>query len=286
MDEKREEKESGQWSVVGDQKDRAEGTPTSSARTFSGEAAPQAGTSVPGTSQILPNTTPIVSLEKVVKEYGTKFKTRVLHGVSFSVQPGEFAAIIGPSGSGKSTLLNLIGALDKPTEGTLRIGGETLSGLDDEGLAALRRRYLGFIFQFHYLLPDFTALENVLMPSAIANSTPTKAQREEAKALLERVGLKDKMKNRATDLSGGQQQRVAIARALAGKKPLILADEPTGNLDQENGHEAFQLMREFNAQDGVTFLIVTHDPELANQTDRVISIVDGHIAEDRRTTTV
>jgi lipoprotein-releasing system ATP-binding protein len=120
------------------------------------------------------------------------------------------------------------------------------------------------------------------MPASIANSTPSRAQVDEAKSLLERVGLKDRMKNRSTDLSGGQQQRVAIARALAGKKPLILADEPTGNLDQENGHEAFRLMREFNARDGVTFLLVTHDPDLANQTDRVISIVDGHIAEDRR----
>jgi lipoprotein-releasing system ATP-binding protein len=227
----------------------------------------------------------IVELADVVKEYGTKIRTRVLHGVSFAVAAGEFAAIVGPSGSGKSTLLNLIGALDRPTEGLVRIAGETLSNLDDEGLARLRRRHLGFIFQFHYLLPDFTALENVLMPLEIANGRANREQVSEAKTLLERVGLKDRIHNRATDLSGGQQQRVAIARALSGRKSLVLADEPTGNLDQENGHEVFRLMREFNQQDGTTFLLVTHDPALAEQTDRIISIVDGRVAEDRQVST-
>ncbi len=224
--------------------------------------------------------TPIVQMEKVGKVYGTKIQTRVLTDVTFTVQQGEFAAIIGPSGSGKSTLLNLIGALDKPTEGAVKIGGETLSGLDDEGLARLRRRYLGFIFQFHYLLPDFTALENVLMPFSVAHGAPTRQERKEAIELLERVGLKDRMNNRATDISGGQQQRVAIARALAGRKPLVLADEPTGNLDTENSNEVFALMRDFNLKDGTTFLIVTHDPNLAERTDRIISVIDGRIAHD------
>lgn len=161
------------------------------------------------------------------------------------------------------------------------ISGESLGTLDDEGLARLRRQYVGFIFQFHYLLPDFTALENVLMPFYVAHSTPTKQEVKEAKELMERVGLKDRMNNRATDLSGGQQQRVAIARALAGRKPLILADEPTGNLDTQTGSEIFRTMRDFNEQDGTTFLLVTHDPHFAEQTDRVISVVDGRIAEDR-----
>ena len=222
-----------------------------------------------------------MELTEVGKVYGAKIQTRVLTGVSFTVQQGEFASIVGPSGSGKSTLLNLIGALDRPTEGAVRIGGETLSGLDDEGLARLRCAYLGFIFQFHYLMPDFTALENVLMPAAIANGRPTRAQRAEATTLFERIGLADRMHNRATDLSGGQQQRVAIARALAGRKPLVLADEPTGNLDTANSREIFRLMREFNRTDGVTFLFVTHDHDLAEQTDRVLSIIDGRLAEDR-----
>ena len=223
----------------------------------------------------------ILQLQDVSRIYGTVNQTRALNGVTLSVKKGEFAAIVGPSGSGKSTLLNLIGALDRPSEGIVRIGGESLSDLDDAGLARLRRRYLGFIFQFHYLMPDFSVLENVLMPFALDHGSPTNAEIQEAKMILERVGLKDKMKNRATDLSGGQQQRVAIARALAGKKPLILADEPTGNLDTENSKEAFRLMREFNETEGTTFLLVTHDPDLAQQADRIISIIDGKVADDR-----
>ncbi len=222
----------------------------------------------------------IVSLEGVGRVYGTHIKTRVLTDINISIQRGEFAAIVGPSGSGKSTLLNLIGALDKPTEGTVRIGGNTLQGLDDDGLASLRRKFVGFIFQFHYLLPDFSALENVVMPYAIVNGTPTSEQMKQGKNLLDRVGLKDKMKNRTTDLSGGEQQRVAIARALAGSKPLVLADEPTGNLDTENGNEIFGLMRQFNKDENITFLLVTHDPRLAAFTDRIISIVDGRVAGD------
>ena len=223
----------------------------------------------------------ILQLQDVSRIYGTVNQTRALNGVTLSVKKGEFAAIVGPSGSGKSTLLNLIGALDRPSEGIVRIGGESLSDLDDAGLARLRRRYLGFIFQFHYLMPDFSVLENVLMPFALDHGTPSNAEIQEAKMILERVGLKDKMKNRATDLSGGQQQRVAIARALAGKKPLILADEPTGNLDTENSKEAFRLMREFNETEGTTFLLVTHDPDLAQRADRIISIIDGKVADDR-----
>jgi lipoprotein-releasing system ATP-binding protein len=223
-------------------------------------------------------------MEGVGKVYGTKIQTRVLSDVAFTIEQGEFAAIVGPSGSGKSTLLNLIGALDKPSEGVVRIGGETLGQLDDEGLARLRRKYLGFIFQFHYLLPDFSVLENVLMPFSIAHGSPTRAERKEAIELLERVGLKERIHNRATDISGGQQQRVAIARALAGRKPLVLADEPTGNLDTENSREIFRLMRDFNSHDGTTFLLVTHDMDIARSTDRIISVIDGKIASDVRQT--
>ncbi len=229
-----------------------------------------------------PNPKEIVQLQNVARVYGTVNLTHALRDVSFTVEQGEFTAIVGPSGSGKSTLLNLIGALDRPSSGIVRIGGESLSELDDSGLARLRRRYLGFIFQFHYLMPDFTALENVLMPFALDHGSPTSQETKEAKELLERVGLKDRMNNRSTDLSGGQQQRVAIARALSGKKPIVLADEPTGNLDTENSLEAFRLMREFNERDKTTFLLVTHDPGLAERTDRIISIVDGRVYEDRK----
>ena len=224
----------------------------------------------------------MVELKDVKRVYGTKNLTCALRGVSFKVNHGEFAAIVGPSGSGKSTLLNLIGALDKPSEGDVFIAGQSLKTMDDTGLATLRRKNLGFVFQFHYLLPDFTVLENVLMPYFLDHGTPTSLELKQAKSLLERVGLHDRMDNRSVDLSGGQQQRVAIARALAAKKPLVLADEPTGNLDTTNSHEIFRLMCEFNQQDGTTFLLVTHDTLLAKQTDRVITVVDGLIESDVR----
>ncbi len=221
-----------------------------------------------------------VEMESVSKIYGDIVKTHALKGINLKVKMGEFAAILGPSGSGKSTLLNILGALDKPTEGLVRICGSSLAELDADGLSHLRRKELGFIFQFHYLLPEFTALENVMMPSIISGAKSAAEAKGQAVDLLDRVGLSGKYGSKPSQLSGGQQQRVSIARALAGNRKLVLADEPTGNLDSRNGTEVFDLMREFNASIGTTCLIVTHDLTLAQKTDRVIEVVDGHIRFD------
>ncbi len=223
---------------------------------------------------------PLVELRSVGYSYGGKSPTRALQDFSLTINPGEFVSIVGPSGSGKSTLLHLIGALQQPTEGEMWIAGTSISKLSIEARASLRRKVIGFVFQFHYLLPDFTVLENVLMPACIAHGKPTPADREEAITLLKRVGLGERMHYRATDISGGQQQRAAIARALAGGKPLVLADEPTGNLDTHAGNDAFALMREFHRSMGVTFVVITHNPELARRCDRVITITDGRLASD------
>lgn len=221
-----------------------------------------------------------VEMDGVSKIYGRTVKTHALKEVNLRVEMGEFAAILGPSGSGKSTLLNILGALDKPTEGNVQICGSSLSDLDSDGLSLLRRRELGFIFQFHYLLPEFTALENVMMPTDIRGSQFSASARDQAMLLLDKVGLSGKQNSRQSELSGGQQQRVSIARALAGNRRLVLADEPTGNLDTKNGVEVFELMRELNRSIGTTFLIVTHDLKLAEKTDRIIEVVDGQIRFD------
>ena len=191
------------------------------------------------------------------------------------------AALIGPSGSGKSTLLNVIGLRDRPTHGRVVLDGTDTSGLGEASLTKLRARTLGFVFQFHHLLPMFTALENVMLPAWGDEGLPSSTMRERAAELLREVGLEDRMNYRATALSGGQQQRVAIARALSRRPPLVLADEPTGNLDTESSAEVFALMRRFNRELGTTFLVVTHDPRIAGQCDRVIEVVDGRIAHDR-----
>lgn len=222
----------------------------------------------------------VVDLQDVGKVYEGAVPTRALEDVNLTIEAGEFVAILGPSGSGKSTLLHLLGALDTPTEGTVKIAGEDVSKLDDDGLARLRGRHLGFIFQFHHLMPDFTALENVLMPAFAVQGPPSPNHIEEAKSVLKRVGLEGKERSRVTNLSGGQQQRVAIARALVGGKTIVMADEPTGNLDSANGKEVFRLMREFNQRDGITFLVVTHDLALAMYADRIVHVIDGKIASD------
>jgi lipoprotein-releasing system ATP-binding protein len=224
---------------------------------------------------------PVLGLTGVVKEYGERVVTRVLHGIDLTLGPGEFAALIGPSGSGKSTLLNLMGLLDRPTAGAVRVLGQATSGLDDRQLTFLRGRALGFIFQFHHLLPAFTARENVLLPILGRGPRPDAAAVAAAEALLAQVGLADRMGARASELSGGQQQRVAVARALVHRPALVLADEPTGNLDTQSADGVFALLRQFNRADGIAFLVVTHDPRLAARCDRTIELVDGRIVADR-----
>jgi len=197
------------------------------------------------------------------------------------LQRGEFAALIGPSGSGKSTLLNLIGLLDRPSGGQLRIDGEDTGQLDDTGLTRLRGQRIGFVFQHHHLIPAFTAEENVAMPLLVARGRPDAAMFERAGHLLDQVGLNERKRHLANQLSGGQQQRVAIARALVMNPSLVLADEPTGNLDTHSADEVFKLLRAVNRQQHTTFLIVTHDPRLAARCDRIVELVDGRIVDDR-----
>jgi lipoprotein-releasing system ATP-binding protein len=221
-----------------------------------------------------------LELKGIHKAYneGLPSQTEVLHGLDLTIQRGEFVALIGPSGSGKSTLLNLIGLLDKPTSGELFITGQATTHLQDRELTQLRARAIGFVFQFHNLLPEFTAIENVMLPLLAANGRPTPEMRLRAEKLIEQVGLKEVGNNMSNNLSGGQQQRVAIARALVMQPALVLADEPTGNLDTKSADNVFDLLREVNKTNGTSFLIVTHDPRLAQRCDRLIELVDGRIA--------
>ena len=227
---------------------------------------------------------PVLAIAGVVKEYGATVKTRALDGVDLTVGSGELTALVGPSGSGKSTLLNLIGLLDRPTAGRIEVCGHDTTNLDERGLTAMRARMLGFVFQFHHLLPAFTALENVLLPAWGDRGRPSKADRTAGEELLRAVGLADRLHYRSNDLSGGQQQRVAIARALARRPPLVLADEPTGNLDTASSDEVFALMRRFNRDFGTTFMIVTHDSRIAGACDRIVELVDGRVQSDRTVT--
>jgi lipoprotein-releasing system ATP-binding protein len=224
----------------------------------------------------------LLRLDALVKEYGDTVRTRALDCVDLEIEPSSFTALTGPSGSGKSTLLNLMGLLDRPTTGRLLVRGRDTTTLDDTERTRLRARFLGFIFQFHHLLPAFTALENVYLPLLAERGRPDPEMRERAAALLRDVGLEDRMNYRATNLSGGQQQRVAIARALVMDPPLLLADEPTGNLDTQSGHQVFRLLRRFNENRGTAVLIVTHDDRLAARCDRIVHLVDGRIDSDTR----
>ena len=221
----------------------------------------------------------LLQLTDIRKTYGagTDVEVEVLHGIDLSITRGEFTALIGPSGSGKSTLLNLIGLLEPPSSGSYLFGGSETTTLPEGALTALRARSIGFVFQFHHLLPAFTATENVLMPGMVTEGPVTPARREAARDLLRAVGLGDRLDYLPRKLSGGQQQRVAIARALSLAPPLVLADEPTGNLDTHSADEIFALMRKFNAESGVAFLVVTHDPRLAHRCDRIVTLVDGRI---------
>jgi lipoprotein-releasing system ATP-binding protein len=226
---------------------------------------------------------PLIELAGVRKSYGvgTEVEAEVLHGINLALAAGEFAALIGPSGSGKSTLLNLIGLLEAPSGGSYRLRGRETSRLPEAELTALRATSLGFVFQFHHLLPAFTATENVTLPGLNALGPVTRERRDAARDLLRAVGLGDRLDHPPGKLSGGQQQRVAIARALSLAPPLVLADEPTGNLDTHAADDIFGLLRRFNEERGVAFLIVTHDPRLARRCDRIIELVDGTIASDR-----
>ena len=225
----------------------------------------------------------VIELAGVTKDYGAgDARTRVLRGIDLTLDAGELAALIGPSGSGKSTLLNLVGLLDRPTEGKVCVRGRDTVALGDDDRTRLRAQTLGFVFQFHHLLPALSALENTRMPLVMSTGRVERWMDERALALLDRVGLSPRARARASTLSGGEQQRVAIARALAMRPPLVLADEPTGNLDTETSARVFALLREINRDEGTAFLIVTHDPSIAAQCERVIELVDGLVRSDTR----
>lgn len=221
-----------------------------------------------------------LDIQSVNKSFGGKVKTQILFDINLSVQKGSFNAIIGQSGSGKSTLLNIIGTLLKADTGEVVINGNPVSGLNKSQLSRLRGEEIGFVFQSHLLLPEFTALENVLIPSKIIKGAAGKAERMKAESLLELVGLSKVRNNRALDMSGGQQQRAAIARALMNEPSIILADEPTGNLDTTTTDVIYKLLRDINQQLQTTFIIVTHDRKVAELTDRIIEIRDGRIESD------
>lgn len=204
-------------------------------------------------------------------------ETPVLKGIDLEFHRGEFVALMGPSGSGKSTLLSILGTLLRPTSGEVELVGNRLSTLDDAAVTTFRNQHIGFVFQFHHLLPDFTALENVMFPALPGRPDDLRVTRARAAELLRRVGLSDRAEFRATKLSGGQKQRVAIARALMNAPDVVLADEPTGNLDHETGEEVLGLMRELCRENGTMFLISTHDEEIAARSDRVVRILDGRV---------
>ena len=225
-------------------------------------------------------TAPVLALDDVVKDYvGEAGSFRALHGISMTVADGELMSIMGPSGSGKSTLMNIIGCLDSPTTGVYRFEGTDTATLSERALARMRNSGIGFIFQSFNLLPRLSALGNVALP--LVYSGISRSDREAAaQALLAQVGLADKPRSRPSQLSGGQQQRVAVARALANAPKLLLADEPTGALDTKTGAEVLGLFKSLNRERGVTVVIVTHDPEVAKATDRVVRISDGRVIYD------
>ena len=227
----------------------------------------------------------VLRLEALRKSYnvGKPTEVEVLHGISFQLQRHDFAALVGASGSGKSTLLNVIGLLDKPTEGELFLLGKPTLGMNDAQRTALRGSAIGFVFQFHHLIQAFTALENVLMPLMVSGGRPSAEQTEHARSLLDQVGLKGLGHRRPDQLSGGQQQRVAVARALVSRPALLLADEPTGNLDSKSAAEVFQLFRKFNQEFGCAVLLVTHDPRMSEQCDRTLTLSDGNLESDVKT---
>jgi len=209
------------------------------------------------------------------KTYPGKVPTPVLFGIDLRVTAGEFVSIIGQSGSGKSTLLNILGALDVPTEGLVKIDGVDISTLTDDGLAVLRSQVVGFVFQAHFLLEELTCLENAVLPITIRNGSATPEETEWITSLLVRVGLGGQLHKYPDTMSGGENQRCAIVRALANRPRIVLADEPTGNLDSHSGEEVFRLMRQMSSEIGIAFVMVTHDERLAHAADRILLIEDG-----------
>lgn len=223
----------------------------------------------------------ILTLKNIRKSYniGTAIETEILHGIDMELASGSFSALTGPSGSGKSTLLNIIGLLEPATSGEIHLVGQSTQQISDDQLTKLRGLNIGFVFQFHHLLPAFSALENVMMPSIIHQHLNRKEAEQRATDLLEAVGLAQAAQKKANELSGGMQQRVAIARALMLKPPLVLADEPTGNLDTHAADEIFKLLERINQQQGTSFLIVTHDMSLAKRCPTRFHLVDGQLAQ-------
>jgi lipoprotein-releasing system ATP-binding protein len=226
-----------------------------------------------------PTSPVVIETHALQKTYFGKVAVPVLFGVDLCIRAGEFVAIMGQSGSGKSTLLNILGALDVPTSGTVLINGVDIGTLDDDALATLRSEDIGFIFQFHHLLDEYTCLENALLPLIIRHGSVSEAARARVIHLLERVGLGHRLENHPDAMSGGENQRCAIVRALANAPRIVLADEPTGNLDSRSGQDVFALMREMNREIGVAFVMVTHDDRLAQAADRILLIEDGRIRE-------
>lgn len=222
----------------------------------------------------------VIELKNINKIYGKLIKNQVLYDVNLSFKDGTFNSIIGASGSGKSTILNIMGTLDKPTSGEVYIDGKRTDLMSKNELAEVRNRKIGFIFQFHYLLPEFTALENVLMPYLIKQGKAPKDVIKRAEELLDLVGLSKVKNNKSTNMSGGQQQRTAISRALINNPKIILADEPTGNLDSESTEAVYEIMRDINKKMGTTFIVITHDRRIAEKAERIVEIKDGRVHMD------
>ncbi|MDK2945640.1 ABC transporter ATP-binding protein [Geotoga petraea] len=226
----------------------------------------------------------LIKMEKINKIYGDKIKNHVIHDLDLEIRENSFVSIIGQSGSGKTTLLNLMGTLDTQTSGEIIIDGINTGNMSKKELAELRNKKIGFIFQFHYLLNEFTVLENVLIPYQISGNKINQKVKNKAKELLELVGLKNVINSNSNKISGGQQQRTAIARSLINDPPIILADEPTGNLDSDTTEGIYNLFRKIHKELNTTFVIITHDQHVAEKTDRIIELKDGRIESDIYTT--
>ncbi|MFN8575510.1 MAG: ABC transporter ATP-binding protein [Candidatus Sericytochromatia bacterium] len=218
----------------------------------------------------------IIIAENVYKTFDGNIKSEALHNINISIKKGEFCSIVGPSGSCKSTILHLLGALDQPSSGEIYISQKPISKLNENSLNELRQKHIGLVFQFHFLLPEFTALENLIIPQVLVKKNYKDAEKK-ALEILDKVQISHKKDNRPSQMSGGEQQRVAIARALINEPDIILADEPTGNLDSVNSKNIYNLLKEINEENNQTILVVTHDNNFANQTNRIIEIIDGKI---------